>query len=162
MTATASGTAAISIVQLGTMLSHSLTFRDGQTQGRALQRIRFGKQVGQLERPGAVLHAEESGQSIGFGQQNVLRPTGQMTVYMERDTDLSQADPYLDALSWFGKVCDEVNGLAGDDDVTSQFGLTHLPLTQMQLGGVSENSRQYWRSLGRFHSASILWTWGDA
>lgn len=159
---TASGTAATSIVQLRTMIARSLTFRGGQSDGRAASRVHYGRQVGQLERPCAVILADISGRSIGWGEEHILRPNGQLTVHMERDADLSKADPYLDSLSWFGNVADEVNELAGDDDVTSEFGLTHLPLLTMQLTTVSENSQKTWRSLGRFYSASILWTWGDA
>lgn len=161
MTATASGTAAISLVQLRTMLSHSLTFRNGGTQGAALQRVHIGRQVGQLARPCAVLRTDLSGQAIGWGEENILRPSGQISVLMERDTDLAASDVYIDATTWFGKVIDEVNDMAGDDDVSSQFGLTHLPLVTMQLSGLSENSRSTWHSLGRFHTATILWTWGD-
>ena len=102
------------------------------------------------------------GTSIGSGSHHILRPTGSINVYFERDTNLEADDAYLDAIDWFGQVLDDVNDLAGRDDVSGEFNLTHLPLLSLQLNGVVENTPQTWHSLGRFHTATCLWTWGDA
>jgi len=165
MPAIEKGTYGIALDQLRTMLAMSKTFvlAAGGTERAAHSRVHLGRQVGSPPRPFAVIEMTDgAANAVGTGSRNVLLASGSMQVLFERDADLTAADPYHDAVDWFSRVVDEVNLLAADGHVATKFGQTHLPLLTVSLRGVGENDRGAWHSLGRFHSAVTVWTWGDA
>lgn len=155
----------IALAQLKKLLAQSETFRSavGGTEADVNNHVHFGRQVGTPPRPHAIIELESGdGNAISFGEGNQIIASGGLVVRLERDADLTQHDPYYDALDWFGHVLDEVNDLAGHGDDTTEFNQTHLALLTAQLRVVGENDRSTWHSLGRFFSAETLWTWGDA
>lgn len=164
MTTRPEGTHGISLDQLKTMLAGSRTFQEatGGSARAAKSHVHLGRQIGSPPRPFVQLELQNAtGEAINNGSRNILLASGTLKVHFERDTDLTAADPYVDAVDWFSRVVDEVNCQAGDEDVGNQFGLTHLPLLTVDLNSIGQNSRHTWHSLGRFYSADVIWTWGD-
>jgi len=154
----------ISLDQLRQMLAESATFQDavGGTEADVKTRVHFGRQVGSAPRPFAVIELESGdGDAISFGAGNRIIAAGGLVVRLERGACTQHPQPYLQAVDWFSRVVDDVNGLAGVDDPETIYARTHLPLLRVSLADVGENDRATWHSLGRFFAARTLWTWGD-
>lgn len=163
-----SGSFAEPAEKLRKMVALSDTFRmltDTSSLAQALERVFLRESRDTDVRPFAVITTGEqhSYRLIGGGEQNWLRPSGSLLMFVEMDTpvayqnDVTQADLWASTL--FGRIADDVAALAGQDDRTGET--SHLSITGMQLVEFMETPEEHWKSLGRYFYAVYSVQWGD-
>jgi hypothetical protein len=123
--------------------------------------------IGEVARPYAVVSiGAVHGYTLAFGgEQNWLRPNGQLFVFLTVDTPQEyysdRVSAEYHAASLFGGVIDDVAALSAVDDPASEDGSSHLMITNIQLQQFGENPEENWQSLGRFFYAGYSFDWGD-
>ena len=159
------------LVKLRKMVASSAEFKTQTGSGtvdEALQHVYLRDVTGEDQpRPLAVVSVGDDfryGQS-GGGSFNYLRPAGQLGLFMLRNTPTQYYEDQnageIDAWNFFGNVLMQIAALSAADDATSEFGESHLSITDMQVTQWGENDRELWPTLGRFYFCVLAVSWGD-
>jgi len=133
----------------------------------APDRVFLRDALGEYDRPLAVVSPGAThGYQLAYGgEQNYLRPNGQLFLFITVNTPQEYYDDRpageFYASSLFGSVMDDVASLAAADDPQSDDGTSHLMITTIQLQGWGENPEENWQSLGRFFYSGWTLDWGD-
>lgn len=168
---TISGSLALPALKLRRMVELSPTWQqaiDGTDRPvDAPYRVWLRDVVGEVARPFAVV-------SIGGvhaytlqygGDQNYLRPSGQLFLFLTIDSPPEYNDDRVSAefyaSSILGSVIDDVVSLSAADDPGSEDGTSHLMITAARLEQFGENPEEHWQSLGRFFYMGYTFDWGD-
>lgn len=158
---------AVAAEKLARMVALSPTFRGELSPEAAAARIHRRFLHGAPARPAAAIGQADahSLELIAGGAQNHLRESGQLVLYLTRDTPPEFHDDPLgaeaDAANWFGAVARDVAALSAADDPTSPWGESHLAIVRMQRQALFENDEEDWNSLGRFFFTLYAVDWGD-
>ena len=154
--------------KLARMASLSETFRDGVSVDFAADHMIFRRNViGAEKRPYAIISPGDAHTLtlVGGGEQNQLRPSGSLFLYLAQDTPTHLYNDNVAAedemSNYFGAIIEEIADLAAADDTGSEDGTSHLAIVRMTRVAFDESDEKNWNSLGRFYFAGYLVEWGD-
>ena len=162
---------AIAVAKLRKMVAASAAFQaavGAVDATAALERVYLRDVRGtNTARPYAIV---SMGDKFGFqidsgGDQNYLRPSGSLGLYLAIDTPEAVQDDSVEsefqAWNFLSPVIRQIAELSNKDDPTSDFGQSHLGITAIATETWGQTLREQWQTLGRYYFLSATIVWGD-
>ena len=163
------GSFAAPALSLRRMVAASATFQRDLFVNNSLdaaERVFLRNVLGTERRPYATIEPgpRHEFNLIAGGQQNDLRPSGSLFLYLARDSSIPTSDDLIESAfenaSVFGQIIDEIAcKAAGEDPLDAEF--SYLPIVRIQMLAFDETPQECWQSLGRYWYAAYNVEWGD-